>query len=96
MRVPLRECSVGLFNGFALCRHHRGVCLVVWLGRLGLVIAAAMVINLLAAALAGILISLTLDHFDIDPAKASGSFVTTVTDVVGFFAFLGLAAIWLL
>ncbi len=39
---------------------------------------------------------LTLDHFDIDPAIASGTFVTTVTDVVGFFAFLGLAAIWLL
>jgi magnesium transporter len=54
-----------------------------------------MVINLFAAALAGILVPLTLDYFDIDPAIASGVFVTTVTDVVGFFAFLGLAALWL-
>jgi len=69
-----------------------------WFGsdKLGLVIAAARVINLLAAALAGNLVPLTLDHFDIDPAIASGTFVTTVTDVVGFFAFLGLAAVWLL
>jgi magnesium transporter len=41
-------------------------------------------------------VPLALDHYDIDPAIASGTFVTTVTDVVGFFAFLGLAAIWLL
>ena len=69
-----------------------------WCGSdgLGLVIAAAMVINLIAAALAGILVPLTLDRFDIDPAIASGVFVTTVTDVVGFFAFLGLAALWLM
>ena len=63
---------------------------------LGLVIAAAMVINLIAAALAGILVPLALDRLDIDPAIASGVFVTTVTDVVGFFAFLGLAALWLI
>ena len=80
-----------------LRRAHHGV-FAWWFAsdKLGLVIAAAMVINLLAAALAGILVPLTLDHFDIDPAIASGTFVTTVTDVVGFFAFLGLAAIWLL
>jgi magnesium transporter len=96
MRVTLRECSVGLINGvlFAVIV---GLFSWWWFGsdKLGLVIAAAMVINLLAAALAGILVPLTLDHFDIDPAIASGTFVTTVTDVVGFFAFLGLAAIWL-
>jgi magnesium transporter len=51
---------------------------------------------MLAAALAGILIPLAMDYFEIDPAIASGVFVTTVTDVVGFFAFLGLAAWWLL
>ena len=69
-----------------------------WFGsdRLGLVIGAAMIINLFAAALAGILVPLALDNFDIDPAIASGVFVTTVTDVVGFFAFLGLAALWLM
>jgi magnesium transporter len=54
-----------------------------------------MIINLFAAALAGILVPLVLDFFDVDPAIASGVFVTTVTDVVGFFSFLGLASIWL-
>jgi magnesium transporter len=95
-RVALRECSVGLINGvfFAVIV---GLFSWWWFGsdRLGLVIAAAMVINLLAAALAGIAVPLALDHYDIDPAIASGTFVTTVTDVVGFFAFLGLAAMWL-
>jgi magnesium transporter len=59
------------------------------------VIAAAMVINLVVAGLAGVLVPVVLDRFNIDPALASGTFVTTVTDVVGFFAFLGLAALWL-
>jgi magnesium transporter len=63
--------------------------------RLGLVIGAAMIINLLAAALAGIFIPLVLNRMRFDPAVSSTVFVTTVTDVVGFFAFLGLAAVWL-
>jgi magnesium transporter len=96
IKVATRECAVGLINGvvFAVII---GLFAWGWFGSngLGLVIGAAMVINLLAAALAGILVPLTLDHFDIDPAISSGTFVTTVTDVVGFFAFLGLAAIWL-
>ena len=50
----------------------------------------------MAAALAGILIPLTLTRAGFDPAVASGVFVTTVTDVVGFFAFLGLATLWLI
>lgn len=95
-RFTLRECAVGLINGllFAVIM---GLFAWAWFGSdvLGLVIAAALVINLLAAALAGILVPLTLDRFDIDPAVASGTFVTTVTDVVGFFAFLGLAALWI-
>ena len=68
-----------------------------WFGsdQLGLVIGVAMIVNLLAAALAGILIPLGLQELGLDPAIASGVFVTTVTDVVGFFAFLGLAALWL-
>jgi len=53
-------------------------------------------VNLLAAALAGILVPLAFDYLDLDPAPASGVFVTMVTDVVGFFAFLGLATLWLL
>ena len=53
-----------------------------------------MIINMVCAALSGILIPIALDRMDADPAIASSVFVTTVTDVVGFFAFLGLAAWW--
>jgi magnesium transporter len=63
---------------------------------LGAVIGIAMVVNLVVAGLAGILVPLALDKAGVDPALASGAFVTTVTDVVGFFAFLGLAAVLLL
>jgi magnesium transporter len=75
-----------------------GVVGLIWFGSpmLGVVIAAAMVINLLVAGLAGILIPVVLNRLGVDPALASGAFVTTVTDVVGFFAFLGLAVIFLL
>jgi len=97
LRVVSREAVVGLINGvvFAVVM---GVIGVLWFGSpaLGGVIAAAMVINLLVAGLAGILIPVVLDRLKIDPALASGAFVTTVTDVVGFFAFLGLAVIFLL
>ena len=96
MRVVGRETVVGLLNGllFALIM---GFVAFYWFGsgELGLVIGAAMVVNLIVAALAGILIPLGLEKLGLDPAVASGVFVTTVTDVVGFFAFLGLAAIWL-
>ena len=54
-----------------------------------------MVINMFVAALAGILIPLLLDRFGVDPAVASSVFTTMVTDVIGFFAFLGLATWWL-
>jgi magnesium transporter len=63
---------------------------------LGVVIGIAMVVNLLIAGLAGALIPLTLQHFRIDPAVAAGVFLTTVTDVVGFFVFLALGAAILL
>ncbi len=96
LRVVLRESAVGLINGL-LFAAIIGVFAWWWFGSgpLGVVIGAAMVINLLAAALGGMLIPVVLDRFDIDPAISSGAFVTTVTDVVGFFAFLGLASIWL-
>jgi len=96
-RVIVRESAVGVLNGVAFAII-MGLFAWWWFGsdQLGLVISVAMIINMLAAALAGILIPLTMDHFEIDPAIASGVFVTTVTDVVGFFAFLGLAAWWLL
>ncbi|MEO1533411.1 MAG: magnesium transporter, partial [Pseudomonadota bacterium] len=96
-RVVLREAVVGLFNGLAFAVL-MGAIAWFWFGdpEIGGVIAVAMVVNLLAAALAGILIPLALDHVGADPALASGTFVTTVTDVVGFLAFLGLAALVLL
>lgn len=96
-RVIIREASVGLINGVVLASLLAlAVYFVFGRGTLGLVIAAAMIFNLFAAALAGILIPLTLDRFGFDPAVASGVFVTTVTDIVGFFAFLGLATLFLL
>ena len=95
-RIVLREVSVGLVNGL-LFAFILSIVTVVWFGSgaLGLVIAAAMIFNHLAAALAGILVPLTLQRLGQDPAIASSVFVTTITDVVGFFAFLGLATIWL-
>ena len=62
---------------------------------LGVVIGCAMVFNLLIAAFAGAAIPLALNRFDIDPALAGGVLLTTITDVVGFFAFLGLASMFL-
>ena len=62
---------------------------------MGRIFLSAMVVNLVVAALAGILIPVALEKLGIDPALASGAFVTTVTDVIGFFAFLGLAAVYL-
>lgn len=96
-RVIRREVLVGLING-AIFAVVMGIIGVVWLGTpmLGVVIAAAMVINLVVAGLAGTVIPVILDRIGVDPALASGAFVTTVTDVVGFFAFLGLAGAVLL
>lgn len=64
--------------------------------RLGLIIAAAIIINLLVAAIAGAIIPLLLRRLGADPALGGGVVLTTVTDVVGFFAFLGLATIFLM
>ena len=96
LRLISREGLVGLANGLAFALII-GVVATLWFGnsQLGLVIAAAMVINMISAGLAGILIPLSLEKTGADPAIASSVFVTTVTDVVGFFAFLGLAAWWL-
>ena len=96
-RTVVREIIVGLFNGvaFAICV---GLVASFWFSdpMLGLVIGMAMVINLVAAALAGIFVPITLDKMGYDPAVSSTVFVTTVTDVVGFFSFLGLAVLILL
>jgi magnesium transporter len=94
-RVIRREIAVGVLNGigFAVLV---GVVAAWWFGpmQLGFVIATAIVANLLAAALAGVLVPIALNRAGVDPAIASGTFVTTVTDLVGFFAFLGVAALW--
>ena len=96
-RIVAREGIVGLLNGLAFAVII-GVVGVIWFGSpmLGVVLGIAMIGNLFVAGLAGILIPIALDRLKIDPALASGAFVTTVTDVVGFFAFLGLAAVLLL
>jgi len=97
LRTVNKELLVGAING-ALFAVIMGVIAAVWFGDwlLGGVIGAAMTINLVVASLAGILVPLGLARSGIDPALASSVFVTTITDVVGFLAFLGLAALVLL
>jgi magnesium transporter len=94
-RVILRELMVGLLNGIAFAII-TGAAAYVWfqVPGLGFVIGLAMICNLLAAALGGILIPLVLHRLRFDPAVASSPFVTTVTDVVGFFSFLSIATLW--
>jgi magnesium transporter len=94
-RVIVREVMVGLLNGVAFAVI-TGVAAYVWfrVPGLGFVIGLAMICNLVAAALGGILIPLALHRLKIDPAVASSPFATTVTDVVGFFAFLSIATMW--
>jgi len=96
-RVLNREVIVSFLNGILLAIV-LGVVASLWFDdvRLGGVIAFAMVVNLIAAGLAGMLIPVVLDRLKIDPAIASSVFVTTITDIVGFFVFLGLGAYILL
>lgn len=95
-RVILREVGVGVMNGllFALIG---GLVAGIWFADLwlGVVLGLAMIVTLVIAALSGILIPIGLDKAGIDPAIASAVFVTTVTDVIGFLAFLGFATILL-
>lgn len=93
--VIARELMVGLLNGVAFAVI-TGIAAYVWFDvpGLGIVIGLAMICNLLAAAAGGILIPLGLHRMKIDPAVASSPFVTTVTDVVGFFSFLAIATLW--
>jgi magnesium transporter len=96
-RVIRREALAGLLNGLTLATVLGGVTVLIFGSvALGAVIAAALIVNLFVASLAGIFIPLLLERLGVDPALASGTFVTTVTDVVGFFAFLGLATVILL
>jgi magnesium transporter len=96
-RLIGKELMVGVFNGliFAVLA---GVVAWVWFSNpmLGVVIGLAMIVNMIVAGVAGTAIPIVLDRMDVDPAVASGVFLTTITDVVGFFVFLGLAALILL
>jgi len=95
-RIINREILVSFLNGvlFALIL---GFLSAFWFNNpaLGIVLALAMVLNMVVAGFSGIIIPLILNKMGVDPALASSVFVTTVTDVVGFFSFLGLAAIFL-
>jgi magnesium transporter len=91
-----KELAVGLINGLLLASIAGSVSYA-WCGTalIGVLLGAAMVVNLAVAALAGILIPLTLERLHVDPAVASGVFLTALTDSVGFFTFLGLATVFL-
>ncbi len=96
-RVVLRELGAGALNGAALAVI-LGLAGFVIFGdhRLGIVLGLAMICNQVVAALGGVLVPLTLSRMGLDPALASGTFVTTLTDVMGFLAFLGFATMLLL
>ena len=97
IRVIGKEFAVGAINGLIFAAII-GTVASYWFAMplLGLVIAAAMILNLIIACLAGILIPLILDKTGIDPAIASTVVLTTITDIFGFFTFLGLGSIYLL
>ncbi len=94
-RIIRREVSVGILNGlgFAVIM---GVIAAAWfdITDLGVVIGLALLTVLTVAALGGILIPLLLNRLGADPAVSSGPFVTTITEIVGLFAFLGIATLW--
>ena len=96
-KFVMKEMTVGSLNGVMFALIAAGVCWA-WFGdpKIAAVMGSAMVINLFIAGLSGTLIPITLERFKIDPAVASTVFLTTVTDVVGFFTFLGLAALFLM
>jgi magnesium transporter len=94
-KVVLKEVSVGLMNGLAVAAT-TALGVYVWSKSLGLVmvIVAAMVISMVAAGFAGALVPIMLQRFGQDPAQSSSIILTTVTDVVGFFSFLGIATLF--
>ncbi|RVP81015.1 magnesium transporter [Sinorhizobium meliloti] len=94
-RIIRREAGVGLLNG-VIFGGFIGLVAGLWFQNpdLGGIIATAMLINMMAAALAGILIPILLERYGADPAVSSAVFVTTVTDITGFFSFLGIATWW--
>ncbi len=93
-RVVRREALVGALNGFGFAVI-MGLVVLFWFGEpmIGLVIGVALFLTLIGAAVGGIAIPLGLEKLGIDPAIASGPFVTTITDIIGFFVFLGIATL---
>jgi magnesium transporter len=91
----LRELRIAMANGVMLgLIVGLGTYIVFGRADLSIVIALAMVINNITAGLGGVAVPLTLDRVNIDPAVSSAVFVTTLTDTMGFFSFLGLASLW--
>jgi magnesium transporter len=97
LRVLGKEALVGQLNGLLLAVIG-GLGVLTWFGYpdLGLVFAGGILINVLVATLVGVCVPLLLNRLKVDPAVASPVFVTTLTDAVGFFSFLGLATWFLL
>lgn len=95
--LMLKEISVGMLNGLLWALVVASIAYA-WFGSksIGMIIAAAMIINLAVATTAGVAIPIMLKRIGIDPALAGGVLLTTVTDVIGFMAFLGLATWWLI
>jgi magnesium transporter len=96
LRLLNKETLVGIVNGCIWASIVAGIA-VLWFQdyQLGAVIGAAMLINLVVAAIAGAIIPIALQQLNIDPALAGGVVLTTVTDVIGFLSFLGLAALFI-
>jgi magnesium transporter len=94
-KILLKEISIGLLNGLAI-GFTIGIISFIWEKNIvfGIVIAISMILNMLIAAISGFSIPILLKKLNIDPALASSVFVTTMTDVLGFFFFLGLASIF--
>ena len=95
--LAMKEVAVGIINGLVWALVV-AVIAVIWFGdwRIGAIIAAATLINLIAAAISGVVIPLLLDRLKLDPALSGSVILTTVTDVVGFMSFLGLGTLFLL
>jgi magnesium transporter len=95
-RVVRREPAVGSINGLCFAAVMASAAWVLFgAAMVGVVIGLALIITLMVAALAGVLVPLLLNRLGFDPALSSGTFVITLTDVMGFFAFLGLATVML-
>tara|TARA_B110001454_G_scaffold8541_1_gene8113 strand:- start:1355 stop:2731 length:1377 start_codon:yes stop_codon:yes gene_type:complete len=95
-KIFSKEISISILNGL-IFSVITGIAVYLWFQdtSLSIIVGASMIVNIFSAGFFGFLIPYTLSYFKVDPAIASSVFVTTITDVVGFFSFLGLASIYL-